>query len=69
MDKDASLGKIEYNDATYIGEIQDEKPAGFGILALADRSKFRGKFRDGVKVRGVYEWPNGDTYMGEFVGG
>ena len=66
-------GCFVYNqgELKYEGEWLNDKPHGKGVETLEDQSQYTGYFECGLKAgkEGVFVWPNGDRYQGEFRDG
>ena len=56
-------------DQTYIGEVEDLKRHGCGILIdKASGRRYEGEFEDDTALgHGRLKFPNGDVYIGEVV--
>ena len=58
---------------TIVGEFKKDPkgqflimPDGQATMTVANGERFVGEFRKGVKYKGIYTWPNGDKYSGEY---
>ena len=57
-------------DGKYVGEIENRKPNGQGILTWFNGDKYVGEFMDGKKNgQGTYTFYYGRKYVGEFMDG
>ena len=62
----------EWSDkwGTYVGEFQNGKPNGQGVMTYTDGQKNSGSFEDGfLRGHGRAIYPNGRTFVGEFSAG
>ena len=54
----------------YVGDIENLKPKGQGIITSANGDKYVGEFKDGEKHgQGTFTFPDGRKYVGEFKDG
>ena len=58
---------LETNETMYIGETENNKPHGFGIL-FRRKSVFEGIFHQGHKTKGIEKYIDG-IYRGEYKDG
>ena len=60
-----------YDDgSSYKGDFKDGLYHGQGTFTWANGDKFEGEFKEGVRVKGTYTWPEKRTgYMYKYIGG
>ncbi len=52
----------------YVGEWQNDKKCGVGVMHYPDGAKYDGEFRDGkINGKGSYFYKNGDRFVGEWA--
>ena len=63
-------GTITYSTSTYIGECQNGKKEGQGILTFNSGGKYDGEWHNDVRNgKGTYYYENGEKYDGEWKNG
>ncbi len=66
-EKKGAVEKLEFEDATYEGEVKDGSPNGHGTLTFESGAKYIGEFKNGYyHGHGSYTFANGSKYIGEY---
>ena len=66
-EKNGAIEKLEFDNATYEGEVIDGIPHGHGILIFDSGAKYVGEFNNGIyHGQGSYTFPNDSKYVGEY---
>ncbi|MHA7965561.1 MORN repeat-containing protein [Paenibacillus sp. CAU 1782] len=64
------IGRIQYDDRVYIGEIADRMPDGEGVIQFSNGDKYVGPIQQGAAHGlGYYANASGNEYRGYFVEG
>lgn len=66
----SEIRTIQYNDRKYMGQVQDEKENGTGLLIFTNGDRYEGDFVKGeIAGRGIYTYSDGAIFKGEFLNG
>lgn len=66
-----SGGRFDFEDGgTYCGEWKNSKAHGYGICTgPKGQARYEGSWHNGFELSGVYVWPNGHRFEGEWLSG
>lgn len=66
-----SGGRFDFEDGgTYCGEWKNSKAHGYGICTgPKGQARYEGSWNHGFELSGVYVWPNGHRFEGDWLGG
>lgn len=66
-----SGGRFDFEDGgTYCGEWKNSKAHGYGICTgPKGQARYEGSWNNGFELSGVYVWPNGHRFEGDWLGG